>query len=121
MFDFIVLCFSFFVNSFVSVVSVIVAILTQLYKITELYFFKKFIVTLLFKTLLVPAFYKVIGLISAVVYSLLIFPFVVLDNLLNVFSFLFFNTLIIFVDGLFMFFNLFTSYFIDYLSFFFIA
>lgn len=40
MFDFIVLCFSFFVNSFVSVVNVIVAILTQLYKITELYFLK---------------------------------------------------------------------------------
>ncbi len=118
MFDFIILCFTFFVNVFVSVCNVIVVILTQLYKVTEFYFFKKFVINLLFKTLLVPAFYKVIGLVSTVVYSLLIFPFVILDNLLNVLSFFFFNTLFIFLNGLFMFFNLFTAYFIEYLSFF---
>ncbi len=72
----------------------------------------------MFKTLLIPAFYKVVGLFSVVAYSLLIFPFVALDNLLNVLSFLFFNTLFVFCDSLLMFFNLFTVYFVDYLSFF---
>jgi hypothetical protein len=118
-FTYLIKFITFFVTSFVYIVNLFVSFFFGLFRFIELYVVNKFLLNVfgfLYKTFVKKAVWGLYYLIVGFSINLLVFPFVLVDNLLNVLTLVGSHFLNFLFFTLKMFFNFFLNFFSEYLS-----